>query len=228
MKKAITFLLVLIMVFTFAGCNKETVQDESPVSMLVSMGNGEAYYTQLAELIKENLGIEVEFVYHNSCDSSNMIKQYFANRDLPADIVFTSSKTDDELLKDSCIDLFSKSSVTSAYTQTTLSNCLTEDGAIYQLPISSKLIGITYNETLLQEMGWELPETFEDMVELKAKCDEAGIKFAVTDGAATGHGFNLLFHLMGAQWLSTSEGTGWFEEFQAGTEKTSQVSGAMG
>ena len=222
MKRLISLTLAFLMLFVATGFSStESAQDESPVTMLITLGNGEAYYTKLAELIEEKLGIEVEFVYHNSCDSSSMTKLYFANQDLPADIVFTSSKTDDALLKDSCIDLFSRSSVTSAFTQATLSNCLTEDGAIYQLPISSKLIGITYNETLLNEMGWELPETFEDMVELKAKCDEAGIKFAVTDGAATGHGFNLLFHLMGAQWLSTLDGTGWFESFQSG-EKTAE------
>ena len=223
MKKAIAVLLALVMIFSAAGCSsKEVVQDSSPVTMLITLGNGEAYYTRLAEMIEEKLGIEVEFVYRNSCDSSNVTKLFFANRDLPADIIFTSSKTDDALLKDSCVDLLSRSSVTSAFTQTTLSNCTTEDGAIYQLPVSSKLIGITYNETLLNEMGWELPETFEDMLALKAKCDEAGIKFAVTDGAATGHGFNLLFHLMGSQWLSKTEGTSWFEAFQAGEENAEE------
>ena len=222
MKKIIAVLLALIMTLSFAGCSKEVVQDESPVTMLITLGNGEAYYTRLAEMIKEKLDIDVEFVYHNSCDSSSMTKLYFTNQDLPADIVFTSSKTDDALLKDSCVDLLSRSSVTSAYTQTTLTNCTTADGAIYQLPISSKLIGITYNETLLNEMGWELPQTFSDMVELKAKCDEAGIKFAVTDGAATGHGFNLLFHLMGAQWLSMSDGTSWFEEFRSGAKSVDE------
>ena len=222
MKKIITIMLVIAIMFTFIGCgkNNEIIQDDTPVSMLITLGNGETYYTELAQLINENLGIEVEFIYHNSCDSSSMTKLYFANQDLPADIIFTSSKTDNELLKDSCIDLLSRSSVTSAYTQTTLSNCLTDDGAIYQLPISSKLIGITYNETLLQEMGWDLPQTFEDMIELKNKCDAKGIKFAVTDGAATGHGFNLLFHLMGSQWLSTPSGTSWFEDFQNGIKNT--------
>ena len=223
MKKIIAFLLIFTMLLSITGCgNEEIIQDESPVSMFITLGNGEKYYTQLAEMIEEKLGIEVEFVYQNSCDSSSMTKLYFKNQDLPADIVFTASKTDDELLKESCVDLLSRSSVTSAYTQTTLANCTTADGAIYQLPISSKLIGITYNETLLQEMGWDLPETFDDMVALKAKCDEAGIKFAVTDGAATGHGFNLLFHLMGANWLSTSDGTSWFEEFQAGNQSADE------
>ena len=222
MKRAIALLIVMLMVFSLPACSKKVVQDESPVTMLITLGNGEVYYTELAELIEEKLGIDVEFVYHNSYDSSDMTKLYFANQDLPADIIFTSSKTDNALLKDSCVDLLSGSSVTAAYTQATLTNCTTEDGTVYQLPVSSKLIGITYNETLLEEMGWELPETFEDMVELKAKCDEAGIKFAVTDGAATGHGFNLLFHLMGAQWLSMSEGTGWFEEFQAGNKSADE------
>ena len=217
MKKAIALLLTLTVLLALVGCGSRVVQDTSPVTMLITLGNGEAYYTQLAALIHDKLGIDVEFVYHNSCDSSSMTKLYFANQDLPADIVFTSSRTDDALLADSCVDLLSHSDLTTAYTQAAISNCLTEEGAIYQLPISSKLIGITYNETLLQEMGWELPTTFEDMKALKEKCDEAGIKFAVTDGAATGHGFNLLFHLMGAQWLSTSDGTGWLESFQAGT-----------
>ena len=222
MKKAIAILLTLIIILTVSGCGSEVIQDTSPVSMFIPLGNGEAYFTELAEMIEEKLGIEVEFVYQSSCDTSDMTKLYFANCDLPADIVFTSSKTDDELLKASCVDLLSRSSVTSAYTQTTLANCITSDGAVYQLPVSSKLIGITYNETLLNEMGWDVPQTFDDMLELKAKCDAAGIKFAVTDGAATGHGFNLLFHLMGAEWLSTSEGTGWFEDFQAGTKSAEE------
>ena len=217
MKKMLCLLLLCALLLSLCACGKTTEQDQSPVTMCVSMGNGEAYFTQLAALIKRDLDIDIEFVYQHSADTTSLTRLYFAHNDLPADIVFTSSKTDDALLKDSCVDLLSRSSVTSLYTATTIDACTTEEGAVYQLPVSSRLIGITYNETLLREMGWEVPESFDDMVELKALCDEAGIKFAVTDGAATGHGFNWLFHLMGSQWLSTPDGTDWLEGFQAGT-----------
>lgn len=220
MKKAMCLFLAFALLFSLSGCagtENEPEQDTSPISMLIALGNGEAYYKALADTIRQQLGIEVEFVYQISANTTDMQRLYFANNDLPADIIFTASKTNDELLKDCCVDLLSLSSVTALFTPTTIQGCTTDEGAIYQLPVSTKLIGITYNETLLEEMGWDVPESFDDMVELKAKCDEAGIRFAICDGAATGHGFNWLFHLMGSQWLSTPEGTEWFEGFQAGT-----------
>ena len=221
MKKLLCLALALVLAVSLCACGKKTEDtastDTSPITMAISMGNGEAYYTSLAELVKRDLGIDVEFVYVVSCDTSDLIKLQAQNNDLPADIVFTSQKMDNAYLEGSCIDFVASSTVTSLFTQSVTDGCKTEDGKIYQLPVSSRLIGITYNETLLNEMGWDVPETFADMVELKSKCDEAGIKFAVADGAATGHGFNWLFHLMGAGWLSTTEGTSWFEGFQNGT-----------
>lgn len=228
MKRFICFLLVIAMAVSLAACQKkeaQTVQDTSPVTMFITLGMSEAYYRTLAENIKNDLGIEVEFVYQVSCDTSNQVKIYFENNAVPADIVFTSSKTDDALLKNSCVDILSHSSVTERFNLSTLQACTTAEGAVFQLPVSTKLIGITYNETLLNEMGWQLPSTFADMLDLKAKCDAAGIKFAVTDGAATGHGFNWLFHLMGSEWLSTPEGTEWFEGYQKGTRSIDAFKG---
>ena len=224
MKKLICALLALIMLLSLAACGKqeEIVQDDSPVTMLITMGNSESYYRALAGLAEEKLGIEVEFVYYISCDSSDMIKLNFMNGDLPADIVFTSAKQDNSILAENCVDLLSVSSVASLFTPVTVQECTTEDGAIYQLPVTSKLIGITYNETLMNEMGWDVPETYADMLDLKAKCEEAGIKFAVSDGAATGHGFNWLFHMMGAQWLSGLDGTSWLKSFQAGNDSVEE------
>lgn len=224
MKRIFCLILCAVMALSVIGCGggKEPAQDTSPVRMLVTLGNGAAYFNAIKADIENDLGIEVEFVYNLSSDTTSQTRLQFQHDDQPADIIFTASKTDDALLKDSCIDLLSRSSVTSRYSSKTVASCTTEEGAVYQLPITSKLIGITYNETLLNEMGWDVPETFSDMVDLKAKCDEAGIKFAVTDGCATGHGFNWLFHLMGAQWLSTIDGTGWLEGFQNGSRSVSE------
>ncbi len=216
MKKISGLLFTAMILLSLFACKSEPVQDESPITMFIPLGNTESYYRTLAAKIKDELDIDVEFVYQINRDTSDTIKLYFEHNDLPADIVFTASKTPDNLLKDSCVDLMSRSSLTSLFTPMVIQNCTTEDGALYQLPVSSRLIGITYNETLLQEMGWKVPENFNDMLDLKKKCDAAGIKFAVSDGLATGHGFNWLFHLMGSQWISTIEGTQWLKDYQAG------------
>ena len=220
-KTACAALAVVLMVgaaFGLAGCSEKSGSSSAGdgITMLVSMGNGQTYYEGLAQSIKEDLGIDVTFVYGKSSDTTNQLRLCFKNNDLPADIVFTSSKTDDEWLKDSCVDLMGCTNVASLLTPTTANNCTTEDGAMYQIPISSKMIGITYNETLMNEMGWSVPETYEDMLDLKEKCEQEGVQFAVSDGSLTGHGFNWMFHLMGSQWLSTLEGTNWLENYQAG------------
>ena len=222
MKRAISLVLITVMVLVTAcglnGCGAKALvtAENDEITMLVSMGNSQAYYEGLAESIKEDLGIDVRFIYGKSSDTTNQIRLFFKNNDLPADIVFTASRTDDEWLKDSCLDLMGNTNIASLLTPTTVSNCTTDDGAMYQFPVSSKMIGITYNETLMQEMGWELPENYDDMLKLKNQCEQAGVKFAVSDGSLTGHGFNWLFHLMGSQWLSTLDGTSWLENYQAG------------
>ena len=40
---------------------------------------------------------------------------------------------------------------------------VSDDGAIYMLPSVYSCIGITYNKTLLEVHGWELPKFFADL-----------------------------------------------------------------
>ena len=40
---------------------------------------------------------------------------------------------------------------------------VSDDGAIYMLPSVYSCIGITYNKTLLEAHGWELPKSFVDL-----------------------------------------------------------------
>ena len=166
--------LIAGLLFGFTGCDMSTgniVQDESPVRLYVALagGNTKDYFEKLKVGIEEDLGIDIEFIYRESSTATELTRMYFKNKDLPADIIFTASKTDDEILKDSCVDLLAKSKITSLFDSAKVRECTTSEGAVYQLPVSSKLIGITVNETLLNEMGWSYPENFEDMVELKEK-----------------------------------------------------------
>ena len=219
MKKITLILLGVVMSLVLCACSgqevstKEIKQDDSPITMLVTEGNGEEFFNTLKASVKKDLGIDIQFIYETSCDPTDQVRLDFANDNVQADIVFTSAKVDDEYLMDSCVDFLTNSHITSAFTYSKIKECTADDGGVYQLPLSTKLIGITYNETLLNELGYDVPETFEDMLELKEVCDEKGIKFAVTDFRVTGHAFNYLFHTMGSEWLSTIEGTNWIESF---------------
>lgn len=219
-RRIMAAVLCFTMAFSLAACdkteNETAAAEDNTITMAIALGNGEQYYNELIKGIKEDLGIEVKPVYQISSDTSTFLRLNFQHNDMPADIVFTASKTPDEYLEGCCLDLLSETHLTSHFTYNKTAECTAESGAVYQLPLTSKLIGITYNETLLNELGCEIPKTFEDMVNLKAICDEKGIPFAVCDGVVTGHGFNWLFHLMGSQWLSTTEGTEWFNQFKKG------------
>ena len=195
---------------------RKTVQDKSPVTIQVTSGFDEATYRTLADNVWRDLGIEVEFVYEFCSDVEHVTYLDIVNNNMKADIVFTSARIPSELLKNSCVDLMAKSHITSYFNYEKVKECTDEYGAVYELPFLSKLIGITYNATLMEEMGWKLPRTFQDMLDLKKKCERAGVPFAVTDMHFSGSGFNYLFHLMGSQWLSSIEGEEWISEFLKG------------
>lgn len=187
------------------------------VTMMVTQGFSENIVRTLAEDVKRDLGIEIEFVYENSANQSTMLLQDFANNDLKADIYFTYAKIPNEDLKGSCLDFVEYSNLVSNYPYDRLMDFYTEDGFAYELPLSSRLVGITYNATLMEEKGWELPRNYADMLELKRKCERDGILFAVTDLKFAGHPFNYLFNIVGSQWLSTVKGGVWMEGFLEGT-----------
>ena len=218
--KGLRFLTSLLTLLLLCSCSERV--DRPTVSMLITQGFSESFYRSLAEDVRKDLGIDIEFVYENSSGQSAMLLQDFVHNDLKADIIFTFSKIPDRYLEDCCVDLASKSNLTRHYTYEALGEFMTEVGRAYQLPLSSRLVGITYNATLMREKGWKLPETYGDMLSLKKECDREGVPFAVTDIKYTGHAFNYLFNIMGSQWLSTVKGKAWMDGFLDGV-KTLQV-----
>ena len=210
-------LVALAGLILFCACQKAA--DNSPVTVFVTHGIGREYYEKLAADVKEKYGIEIEFRGMMSTNASDQLKLEIRGGGLPADIVFSNYRLPDEDTDEACLNLLTHSHIADAFTYGRIKECTRSGGAVYQLPICSRLIGISYNATLLKEMGWELPRNFDDMLSLKAKCEQAGIKFAVTDLSLTGFGFNYLFHIMGAQWLSGLEGDEWLDAFREGREQ---------
>jgi len=224
MKRCLSFFLVACLLLTFSSCAENaTAQDTSPLTMYIGLGaTSGSYYTDLQKLIFEKTGIEVQYVFSNTDDTSNAMLNRIENNDLPTDIMITASATDPALQKSAFLDLSKYSNITDLFTISTIQSYSVGE-SVYQLPFTSRLIGIEYNKTLFEEMGWNLPSTFAEMVALKEKADKAGIPFAVTGNYATGHGFNYLFHLLGTQFLNTPDGNEWLDNFQSGTANITEL-----
>ena len=92
------------------------------------------------------------------------------------------------------------------------------DGEIYLLPIQNTVYGISYNKTLLEEMGAELPQNYEDLAVLKKKCDERGIKLCVMSGKLPGGLFHVLTNIAQMNFLDTPDGAAWEKAFLAGED----------
>lgn len=56
---------------------------------------------------------------------------------------------------------------------------VSDDGAIYMLPSVYSCIGITYNKTLLEAHGWELPKSFVDLETWQRKQKRRGYSCAL-------------------------------------------------
>ena len=229
LKKIICAAIACVMLFSICACGqKELAQDKSPLTMYVGLGNGGGtYYDELKEYIFNTTGVDVQFVYTNALDTSNYAINCIKNADLPADIMITASETPKAYQEGAFLDLAAVSNLMDSFKNYAISSA-SIDGAVYQLPFTSRLIGIGYNKTLLEEMGWELPETFDDMVALKEKADEAGINFSLSAGVATGHGFNYLQNIMATQFTSTIKGREWFDKWQAGEAGIDEFAQACG
>ena len=90
----------------------------------------------------------------------------------------------------------------------------TIDGALYGMPLQTDLIGMYYNQTLLEQEGLEVPETLDDLVAFCGQAAEKGyipIAFADNDGWPAFHQFSMTANQMvgpeGIQALLNNEGS---------------------
>ena len=133
------------------------------------------------------------------------------------DIYFTSrNECKDEACRENLIDLSGYEFV-SKLSQSIL-DTISVDGEIYLLPIQNTVYGIAYNKTLLEEMDAELPQNYDDLVALKEKCDERGIKLCVMSGKLPGGLFQVVTNIAQMNFLDTPDGAAWEKAFLAGED----------
>ena len=105
---------------------------------------------------------------------------------------------------------------TDNYVQARLREVASEDGSIYMLPNYFNAVGITYNKRILEENGWELPTSLEELEALAPRVLEAGYTFCLNQLQYPGYGFQYICNILDTGFFNTLEGRRWQERFLRG------------
>ena len=158
--------------------------------------------------------INLEAVPYSGANYSGYVKAQLKAGDLPDIYCTTTYAPGREDLSEKLMDL-SGYGFTDNYQEARLRD-VTIDGAIYLLPSYYTCIGITYNKTLLEKNGWELPHSFQELEELAPKVEEAGCQLAIDQAGLPGYGFQYLCNILDTGYLNTIDGRQWQNDFLEG------------
>ena len=204
-----------------AGCSatgnndaksSQSVSGEHPtITMNAPYSNMSTFYDLVHEKYPE---INLEIIPYNGQDYTDYVNDMRKSGQM-TDIFFctyyTPGRSDDA---SDFLDL-SSYSFTDSYAQSRLRE-VTNDGAVYMLPLGYNALGITYNKTLLEKHGWTLPTNLAELEDLKAKADAAGVIFCRDQLQYPGYGFQYLCNILDTSYLSTLDGMKWQNAFLAG------------
>ena len=169
--------------------------------------------------------INMEVEPYSGTNTTAWMREMLNSGELP-DLYFTTSYSAvNEDVGDKLLDL-SGYDFTDRYVQSRLRE-VTSDGAIYMLPLHYSCFGITYNKTLLDKNGWELPDSLEELAELAPKVEEAGYNLCLDMYQYPGYGFQYLCDILDTGFLSTLDGLRWQEDFIEGKTTVKDTPGMM-
>ena len=219
-KKKIQSWLFLIagMIPLLTGCiSKDFLSEMSSnnvheaITIQSSFRNMSAFIDAVHERYPE---INLEVIPYSGANYTAYVKAQIAAGDMP-DIYCTTYYTpgrDD--VSDRLIDM-SGYAFTDCYAEARLRD-VTDDGAIYMLPMYYNCIGITYNKTLLEKHGWKLPDSLQELEKLAPKVRKAGCQLALDQVQFPEYGFQYFCNIMSTNYLNTPDGRKWQERFLDG------------
>lgn len=190
---------------------EEASSDHPVITMNAPYRNMSTFVQKVKEKYPE---INLEIIPYNGQNTSAYMKALRSSGNLP-DIYFVTyyapGKYDDEA---DFLDL-SGYDFTGSYVQSRLRE-VTYNGGIYMLPMGYNALGITYNKTLLEKNGWNLPTSFKELEELAPQVEEAGYTLCLDQLQYPGFGFQFLCNIADTGFLSTIDGQQWQEDFLDG------------
>ena len=183
----------------------ETITIESPFRSL----------SPFMKILKEKYPeINLEVIPYSGKNMTAYLKGQLSAGDMPDIYVTTVYTPGQDDVSDRLMDL-SGYSFTGNYAEARLAD-VSDNGAIYLLPTYYTCMGITYNKTLLEKNGWELPTSFKELEELAPKVKEAGYNLAIDQIQLPGYGFQYLCNILDTAFLNTLQGRKWQNDFLNG------------
>ena len=169
--------------------------------------------------------VNMEVVPYSGDNTTTCLQNMFAAGDLPDVCTLTYYDPRIDLVSDKLLDL-SGYDFTDNYVESRLQDVF-DNGAIYLLPSTYNCYGITYNKTLLQKYGWELPNSFAELEALAAKAKEVGVDLCLPQIQYPGYGFQYLCNIADADFLGTLDGKLWQKDYLSGKANVSNTPGMM-
>lgn len=212
---------------TLSGCGGTSAGDEKtgagsgvhePLTMLAAVPFRNPSHLQ--ELVQEQYPeISIEFEPYSGYNGTAFVKEQLSTGEMP-DIYLGSAYAPGQMdVSDRLMDL-SAYSFTDNFTDQQIRE-VTDNGAIYMLPLYYSCIGISYNKTLLEENGWELPNSLEELEALAPKVQAAGYELCVSQIQFPGYGMQYLFNILSTGYVNTLDGRRWQQAFLAGQANAS-------
>ena len=194
-----------------SNAGSEQTSDHEAITMQAPFRNASGFMDIVHEKYPE---INLQIIPYSGPNYSAYVKAQLKAGDIPDIYCTTIYSHGSSDVSENLLDL-SGYGFTDNYQEARLRE-VTDNGAIYLLPTYYTCIGITYNKTLLEKNGWELPKSFKELEELAPKVEEAGCKLALNQTQLPGYGFQYMCNILDTDYLNTPDGRQWQADFLAG------------
>lgn len=201
----------VLMVKASAETKENAGSDHEPITLLSPFRNISAFIDLVQEKYPE---INLEVIPYSGANMTAYLQARLRSGDMTDIFCTTVYLPGLEDLSDKLLDL-SGYPFSGNFSEARLAD-VSVDGAVYLLPTYYTCIGITYNKTLLEKNGWELPTTFQELEELAPKVEEAGYNLALNEIQLPGYGFQYFCNILDTDFLNTLAGRKWQRDFLQG------------
>lgn len=180
----------------------------------LTMITGGMDYTAFEEALKEAYPeVELDIVTYKGTDPATYFAELLKSGQAP-DIFTSVYLLDKDLQKKNLVDL-SRYEFVKNYSFSMLDEMGIEKD-MYLIPANVHLSGIYYNKTLMEEHGWQVPESFQEMKALVKEIRAAGLKVALIETENPENVFPYFMNVAKTMFLHTPEGVQWEKDFLAG------------
>jgi ABC-type sugar transport system, periplasmic component len=201
MKNVMSIFLVAVMMFMLVACagngnnTEETTSGESeaatdamsPLTISGFVAEPNDYQKKMIELFEEEYpDLKVETVIADTNAREQVLKTAISAGDPPNIGFYWGTRVSTFYENDMLLDLreyFTEEEL-SLFDEAMMEPCLGPNGEVFAIPLSTVYFTTFYNKDMMEEYGFEIPETWADMTAIFERLKEDGIMGFSTNSAS--------------------------------------------